>query len=111
MKETFDWPVRVGVQGSGRFAVLSASFGDGYSQTAADGLNNERQQWPVSFVGYGADIAPILAFLRARKGAESFLWTPPLGQQGLYTCKEYNVTAHGNDAHTLSATFEQTFQP
>ncbi|HGM7097124.1 phage tail protein [Stenotrophomonas maltophilia] len=111
MKERFEWPVRVGTQGQGSFVVKGAPFGDGYTQRSPDGLNNETQKWPVSFVGYEAQIKPILAFLRARKGAESFLWTPPLGEEGLYVCTEYSPTGHGGDLFTLAATFEQTFQP
>ena len=111
MADVFTWCVRTDITGTGTFDVAQARFGDGYRQTASQGLNNESQQWPVSIVGRAAKVAPALAFLRARKGAISFLWTPPLGVQGLYLCKTYNLTAHGNGVFTLSATFEQTFQP
>ncbi len=111
MADEFTWCVRTDLTGAGAFDVKEAKFGDGYRQTASDGLNNETQQWPISIVGRQAKVGPALAFLRARKGAISFLWTPPLGVQGLYLCKAYNLTGHGNGVFTLSATFEQTFQP
>lgn len=111
MADEFTWCVRTDSTGSGSFDVKEARFGDGYRQTSADGLNNETQQWPISIVGREAKVLPALAFLRARRGAVSFLWTPPLGVQGLYLCKNYNINGHGNGVFTLSATFEQTFQP
>lgn len=111
MAEEFTWCVRTETTGTGTFDTRSAKFGDGYEQAAAEGINNERQQWPVSLVGKESKIEPALAFLRARRGATSFLWTPPLGAQGLYRCNTYSLTPHGNGVFTLNATFEQTFQP
>lgn len=111
MAEVFTWCVRTEINGTGDFLVREARFGDGYRQTAADGLNNETQQWPVTLVGRADKIGAALTFLRERKGAVSFLWTPPLGVQGLYLCTSYSLTPHGGGVYTLSATFEQTFQP
>jgi phage-related protein len=111
MPDVFTWSVRTDVQGQGSFAVQEARFGDGYRQTVGDGLNNESQTWPVSLVGREAYIRPVLEFLRARKGAISFYWTPPLGEQGFYLCTAYTINAHGAGVYTLTATFEQTFQP
>lgn len=111
MAEVFTWCVRTDINGSGEFNVKQAQFGDGYRQTSADGLNNETQQWPISIVGRQPKVGPALEFLRERQGAVSFLWTPPLGVQGLYLCRTYNITPHGNGVFTLNAVFEQTFQP
>ncbi|WP_401742136.1 phage tail protein [Stenotrophomonas geniculata] len=111
MADAFTWCVRTEITGTGDFLVREAQFGDGYRQSASDGLNNETQQWPISVVGRADKIRAALEFLRARKGGVSFLWTPPLGVQGYYQCKSYTLTPHGNDVYTLSATFEQTFQP
>lgn len=111
MPEVFTWCVRTEINGTGEFMVKEARFGDGYRQSSADGLNNESQQWPISIVGRAAKVGPALEFIRAHKGAVSFLWTPPLGVQGLYQCKAYNLIPHGAGVYTLSATFEQTFQP
>lgn len=111
MADVFTWCVRTEITGTGDFLVKEARFGDGYRQTSADGLNNESQQWPISLVGREPKIRAALDFLRARKGGVSFLWTPPLGDQGYYLCKTYSATPHGNGVFTLTATFEQTFQP
>lgn len=111
MAEVFAWPVRTGVSGGGEFLVSEARFGDGYVQTSPDGLNNESQSWPIAIVGRQEKVGPVLEFIRAHQGGTSFLWTPPLGVQGLYLCKTYEVLPHGGGVYTLSATFEQTFQP
>ena len=39
--EIFNWSPRINPQGRTKFRVLSAQFGDGYGQTAADGINNK----------------------------------------------------------------------
>ncbi len=111
MAEVFSWCVRTEITGTGEFSVREARFGDGYRQTTSEGLNNESQQWPISLVGREDKVGPALAFLRARRGAVAFLWTPPLGEQGLYLCRNYTLVPHGAGVYTLSATFEQTFQP
>ncbi|HCW18356.1 phage tail protein [Achromobacter sp.] len=109
--EVFTWRPRVNAQGAVKFRVLTAGFGDGYTQTAADGINNKVQSWPLQFVGKEATVAPIAAFLDRHAGYRSFLWTPPLGQEGYYTASEYQVVALGGGAYTVSATFQQVFRP
>jgi len=111
MAETFIWSPLIEPQGTGKFRTRAAQFGDGYKQQAADGINAESQSWPLTFRGTEDYVMPILTFLRARKGHQSFYWTPPLGAQSLFTCAEYGVTAHGAGRYTLTATFEQSFQP
>jgi phage-related protein len=57
--------------------IQEAVFGDGYSQRSADGINNIKQVWRLSFTRRsGADVDGIYDFLRARGGVEHFLWTP-----------------------------------
>lgn len=111
MTETFTWSPLIEPQGTGKFRTRAAQFGDGYKQKVADGLNAESQSWPLTFRGSEAYVAPILQFLRDRKGSQSFFWTPPLGQPSLFTCAEYGITPHGAERYTLTATFEQDFQP
>ncbi|MGY4892385.1 UNVERIFIED_CONTAM: phage tail protein [Xanthomonas axonopodis] len=110
MAEVFAWPVRTEASGNVTLAVRAAKFGDGYQQTSADGINPKTQIWNVSRVGKEELIAKIIAFLDAHAG-RSFLWTPPLSVQGYYQCKSYNPVAHGAGNYTLTATFEQHFQP
>lgn len=111
MTTTFSWAADGKLSGTTTFAVLTAQFGDGYKQTAANGINNKSQSWPVKFTGNSAKIIPIRDFLDARAGFESFFWTPPLGVQGYYKCASYVPRHLGGDAYELTATFEQSFQP
>jgi len=117
MTDTFNWPPLVGPAGAGTFRVRSNQFGDGYKQVVADGLNTESQSWPLTFLGYNAKVAPILAFLRAHPGYVPFYWTPPLGVRGLYTCAGYVLTPQGGDAskgedvYQLQCTFDEYFVP
>jgi phage-related protein len=108
---TFNWKHDAKPTGTKTFRVLGAQFGDGYKQRAADGINNDSQSWPLTFTGRSTDLAPIMAFLDARAGWQSFYWTPPLGAQGFYTCDKYDRRQLGGDAWQITATFEQSFQP
>jgi len=89
----------------------SASFGDGYTQEVADGINAEVQSWPLTFTGSKARTQEIIDFLRARKGYQSFYWTPPFGVRSLFKCKEYEPTDLGGGQWSLAVTFNQSFQP
>jgi phage-related protein len=105
------FPVETGVQGNVSFRVRTIRFGEGYQQDTGDGLNGKEQNWPVTAFGPQTDIQPLIDFLDARGGYQSFLWTPPRGVQGLYKCKSYTTTdVHGSYVK-LSATFERSFQP
>lgn len=110
-KETFTWSPRVNPRGQVKLRTLEAKFGDGYTQTAADGINNKVESWPLEFVGPEARIAEIVAFLDRHGGYRSFLWTPPLGIEGLFLAKEYAPVALGAGLFSISVTFQQTFSP
>ena len=110
--ETFTWCPLVDPDGTNRFRVLSAQFGDGFAQEVGDGINNETHSWPLQFVGYEDYIKPIRNFLRKHQGFRPFLWTPPMEDQaGLFVVRELNVRAMGGKAYTLTATFEERFSP
>lgn len=112
MPEIFNWRPRIGPQGAVSHRILSARFGDGYEQTAGDGINTAQQSWPLSFGGSGADIAPIRAFLDRHGGWKSFLWTPPTGQQGSYrTDGGYQMSVLGGDTYELSVTLKEVAKP
>jgi len=107
----FTWPLETDPTGEERLRVLTAQFGDGYKQTAGDGINNLVQSWPLQFTGSAAYITEIRDFLRSHGGAKPFLWTPPLGVQGLYDAVDVKVQARGKDWYVLSTTFSQRFAP
>ncbi|MFG6885480.1 phage tail protein [Burkholderia pseudomallei] len=107
----FTWVPQVGTSGTTRFDVLNAQFGDGYSQTAANGINNAADVWPVSFCDYDDTVDAIHAFLRETKGARRFKWTPPRRAPGLFLCDPQGVTRRfeGGGISTLTATFKEVF--
>lgn len=109
--ETFTWQIEKGASGDITQRVRSKQFGDGYSQTVSDGINNKQQSWPYSHTGSKERVKDIIAFLDRHKGAKGFLWTPPLGELGLYKCNGYKPVHKGGNVYTLTATFEQTFHP
>jgi phage-related protein len=111
MIETFIWVPRLEPTGTADYRVLTAKFGDGYEQTASDGINNKSQTWPLTFTGTAAKIGAIRDFLDAHAGSKSFYWTPPLSARGYYKCKSHSIRPLGGGNYELTATFNQSFQP
>lgn len=58
--------------------VLVADFGDGYAQTAPDGVNTVTEQWDLSFENYSsADVSTLITFFNMQASYKSFYCTPP----------------------------------
>nr|WP_052725988.1 phage tail protein [Xenorhabdus bovienii] len=110
MIKTFDFPARVGAVGEFESIVRSVQFGDGYKQTSGDGINTQRESWPLSFVGALSDIQLIIAFLREHQGWRLFKWRNPLSELGLYQAGKFNIQANGA-YFTLSVTFTLIYHP
>lgn len=112
MAETFAWQHRAAPTGSIKHRTLSASFGDGYTQRAGDGINSKGVEWPLEFVGPRSVIDPIAGFLDTHGGYMAFSWTPPLGVPGMFVATDgYTVTPNGRGVVTLAVTFRQEFRP
>lgn len=111
MTDTFTWGTH-DTSGGGDFTINEAKFGDGYTQSVAIGINAEVQRWSVSTNAYEAEMRDdIVAFLRSHKGVV-FYWTPPLGVQGYYVCKDgWKSNYQGGGLWVISLTFEQRFMP
>jgi phage-related protein len=109
MPATFPYQPSLDVVGTTTYSVRTAQFGDGYSQSVANGINNAVDSWPLTFSGSSAKIAAIKAFLDATQGYVSFYWTPPLGTQSLFRAGPYTVQPHGADSYTLTVTFTEVF--
>ena len=112
MIDTFNWsPTVQGFGGDTTLRVRKAQFGDGYTQRAADGLNNRASTYNLRFVGSAEKISAIYEFFDAHAGAMSFFWTPPLRPQGRFVCEKYTEPTKDGDVYTITAQFEQTFAP
>lgn len=89
--------------------VLSAEFGDGYTQEGPDGLNNVKAiyklKWDTLTV---AQADAIEAFFVSKKGTEPFYWRPRASLDWMkFTCKEW--TRDLGMPNTFSATLKQSF--
>lgn len=104
---TFTWLPSAPATRSNKPLVDVAKFKD-YEQRAGSGINNNLQKWNLQFTSE-ADIDAIDAFLIARGGEESFLWTPPKGVQGVYKCPSWSRTfPKPTDAKSrINAQFEE----
>ncbi|WMJ71315.1 phage tail protein [Stenotrophomonas sp. 24(2023)] len=109
MSDTFTWPATSQSTGTTTASVKRVRFGDGYGQSVADGLNATARSYQLQFVGTRSTISDIVAFLDGHVG-QSFLWHGPLGT-GLYYCTTYTDSHLGGTVSSITATFEQTFQP
>lgn len=91
--------------------VLTAQFGDGYSQRVGDGINRIVTEWSLSFASRSiTEINNIISFLEARSGVEAFKWTPP-GESTQYAviCPEWSKTYDSPISATIQARFVQVF--
>lgn len=111
MAERFIWRATGQPSGTTTFRRLTAQFGDGYRQVAGDGINNKVQSWPLTFAGSKKEMGALVAFLDKHAGIRSFLWKPPLGDEGLYEAVTHSINPVGGDVYTVSATFQQVFKP
>jgi phage-related protein len=109
--QTFTWAPAPEPQGDTTFNVSKATFGDGFEQSAANGINNQSDSWPLTFTGAYDKIAAIKAFLDDKQGYKAFYWTPPMGAQALFKCEKYSRVAHTGTVFTLTAQFDQKFAP
>ena len=91
--------------------VLQNKFGDGYSQRAAQGLNNVAQVWSLTWTNQPIiGISEIESFIVAAQGWQSFYWTPPRQSVPLlFICQKWHRTESGPTTANFSATFEQVF--
>lgn len=91
--------------------VLKASFGNGYSQRAADGLNNLNQTIPLVWTYITEDEKnTIVDFLSSKLGAGSFYFTfKGDSEASLVVCEKWSETPVSGPWWTVSATFEKVF--
>lgn len=115
----FDYKIRANPSAAIKFRTNSVQFGDGYSQSVGEGINPRLQEWSFSITGTDSvvecgptgDYLAAKAFLDARKGYESFLWTPPGESQIRVKCADYTLSKNGPNVFTLSGKFTQVFYP
>jgi len=96
--------------------VLRASFGDGYEQRLADGINTLAESYSVSFNNRTKEeIDDIVAFFDAKKAVTAFEFTIPdsnnAGQSIIkVVCDSYNLNYTVGDFYGCSATFRRVYE-
>jgi phage-related protein len=111
--DTFpDIPPAFGAPEDTECNILATSFGDGYGQEAANGLNHIRRGWSLTWNGLTkAQADTIINFLIAKGGYTPFLWKHEEDAADLkWTCKQWQRTPEETqDCYRVTATFEQSF--
>ena len=111
---TFTPTVRpsVGTRFSAKVKVLKAEFGDGYTQYAADGINNVRYELSLRWdILTPAQCDPMVAFFEARKGYERFQYFASEDIVRKWTCETWERSKIEGGLWELSATFIESFAP
>lgn len=98
--------------------IFKASFGDGYEQRIALGINNLAEEYSVSFNNRTKDeIDDIMAFFDYMKGVSSFLFTIPDsnaagGEKAIrVVCENYSKTLNYCNYYSCSAKFRRVYEP
>lgn len=109
----FDFTPTYGTSVQVERKTQTAEFGDGYKQTADDGLNARRRAWNVGFTDIKSEkAAAIRAFLDS-VGAQPFLWKPPAPDDRtimVYVADgQYSHEKVKYDDETIGATFVECF--
>ena len=102
-------PPQIGTGQDVQYRTLTASFGDGYEQSAEDGLNTALEQWTLIWNGLKpSEFQEIRTFLNGKKGVTPFYWTPPdEAQQRLVKCPGFNRGDASETTDRLTASFRE----
>ena len=110
----FNWLLNYPAKLQRKPKLLEATFGDGYYQRAADGINNDLETWTLNATGVPFDVAEeIESFLEARGGWEYFAWKAPKANAPYknYICKEWDISYNDEDDASVSFTFIEVPDP
>ena len=99
--------------------VLAISFGDGYEQRIADGINSLKETYSLNFATRPkADIDDIVLFLDTQKNVSKFLFTMPdtnnttrTGEKDVkVVATNYSLTYDYEDFYSLSLSLKRVFE-
>ena len=107
-------PVDKGFSRSNTPTIHSISFGDGFEQRIANGINNLPQTMAVTFnTRPKAEIDDLVAFFESLGGVSKFQMTidDTNGAETIkVVCKTWNQTWDYDNFYSLSATFERVYE-
>jgi len=99
--------------------VLTASFGDGYEQRVADGINSVKETYTLSFTNRAkADIDNMVVQLDANKGVTALAFTIPdtnntsrAGEKDVkVVCVDYSTNYEHDDFYSLTLNLRRVFE-
>lgn len=110
---TFTYTPDFGASKKSKPAVTPVKFADGYEQRISQGINTIPKTWDLTFaLRDDTEADAIDAFLEARGAQESFSWTPPNSSTSYkFVCREWNRSIDHVNKSTITAVFEQVFEP
>lgn len=100
--------------------VYMASFGDGYEQRIAQGINPLNESYSVSFnTRTKAEIDDIVGYFDSLQGVTAFNFViPDTNAAGGATettikvvCDDYSITYTNDDFYSCDATFRRVYEP
>lgn len=96
--------------------ILLASFGDGYEQRLPDGINNTKRSFQVSYKNrVKSEIEDIVDFFELKAGVTSFPFRYDKGNGSeteiTVRCPTWAWAANHDPYHTVTATFQEVFEP
>jgi phage-related protein len=106
---TFEWSPEYESSMDQEPSVTTTKFGDGYELRNANGINNDPQKWTLQFSTSNKDAQDALDFIRQRNAVESFYWTNPLQETGVYVCRKWKLQRK-RGVNVLSMEFEQVYE-
>ncbi|MHC1728581.1 MAG: phage tail protein [Syntrophobacteraceae bacterium] len=91
--------------------ILENKFGDGYTQTAADGINNIDATLPMKWEWItSAEADTLIAFFRAKAGTTPFKYKIPTEPAAwVWKCKKWSRDTDKCGLTSVNATFERRF--
>lgn len=92
--------------------VSKVQFGDGYVNRISKGINSQPETWSLTFANRSAEEGDAIdAFLATQGGTEAFDWTTPNGDAKKFICSTWNVAIVNGSYRTVTATFDEVFDP
>lgn len=89
--------------------VLVASFGGGYEQRVADGINNMPEVWSLKFRNTSTIIDTMYEFFKTKGAVTSFTWTPTGFSEITVICRSWSKTIISPNTSEISCNFEQIY--